>query len=315
VPAYENVNPNSPVQPASSDDREAQSLTPGYIVGSQNSDSSPASTPEAANRGRSPRIYACIYQGCTRTFNCRSLLVRHSEGHTRLHKCGHADCTSRDGFSSRGVLDRHIKEVHELVDGGQFFCPEKSCPRHMSHPFKRQWNLDNHRKVHLKRPAKTAGTRGRERRTRVSQPSVIKTNPLPLAPMVREANGPSEGAPLSLARTNPPPSPPFRQSGTLGPTEEGTDSFCAYLRNQIRSEQTIRQDAERPLVNLRATIDYLSGSPPSPGARSSDAANPAEVRLRDEISRLEKTIEDAERNLGHLQGTLDYMSEKQRHVG
>jgi hypothetical protein len=76
--------------------------------------------------------------------------------HSRPFICNVVGCTRADGFSSKGILQRHMKmhsrasaaETAALAGNTSFYCPEPTCDRSFSHssdkPFTRKDNRDDH---------------------------------------------------------------------------------------------------------------------------------------------------------------------------
>jgi hypothetical protein len=80
--------------------------------------------------------------------------------HNRPYKCGAAECTLLNGFSSKGDLERHrrTKHTHLLPDevtthpsNHVFFCPEPTCSRSSSSAIKNPFSRKDGRNEHVKR--------------------------------------------------------------------------------------------------------------------------------------------------------------------
>ena len=67
----------------------------------------------------------------------------------RPHICPIVGCENRPGFTTKGDMDRHRREVHENGGSKTFPCPHRGCNRGVHKPFKRKENLKEHiRRVH-----------------------------------------------------------------------------------------------------------------------------------------------------------------------
>ena len=67
----------------------------------------------------------------------------------RSFTCPVFGCENRPGFTSKGDMDRHRREVHENGGSKTFPCLRRGCNRGVHKPFKRKENLKEHiRRVH-----------------------------------------------------------------------------------------------------------------------------------------------------------------------
>ena len=67
----------------------------------------------------------------------------------RSYICPILGCENRPGFTSKGDMDRHRREVHENGGSKTFPCVHRECSRGVHKPFKRKENLKEHvRRVH-----------------------------------------------------------------------------------------------------------------------------------------------------------------------
>ena len=68
---------------------------------------------------------------------------------SRSYFCSASGCTLSQGFTSKGDLTRHQREVHESGGSRAFLCPHSECKRSSGQPFKRRENLNGHlKRVH-----------------------------------------------------------------------------------------------------------------------------------------------------------------------
>ncbi|MCJ1438040.1 hypothetical protein MMC27_007427 [Xylographa pallens] len=76
-------------------------------------------------------------------------VVVHEPRRARSHVCTDSACVLLPGFTSKGDLTRHQREIHENGGSKAFFCPHYECKRSTGIPFKRKENLKEHlRRVH-----------------------------------------------------------------------------------------------------------------------------------------------------------------------
>ena len=76
---------------------------------------------------------------------------KHTDKHTRPHRCKHPDCDKIQGFTYSGGLLRHQREVHNHHGGPKVMrmCPFQDCKRSVGNGFSRKENLNEHiRRVH-----------------------------------------------------------------------------------------------------------------------------------------------------------------------
>ena len=88
------------------------------------------------------------------------VIRKHTDKHTRPHRCKHPDCDKIQGFTYSGGLLRHQREVHNHHGGPKTLrmCPFKDCKRSVGPGFSRKENLNEHiRRVHRK-DTKAEGT-------------------------------------------------------------------------------------------------------------------------------------------------------------
>lgn len=90
--------------------------------------------------------------------------------HDRSEKCKLKVCEKRKGFTSRGDLFRHEREVHKLHGGAKksLFCPFHDCKRSSGTSFTRQENLTEHvRRKHQE--TTTSAERDNEMRSEIER--------------------------------------------------------------------------------------------------------------------------------------------------
>ena len=80
---------------------------------------------------------------------------KHMDKHTRPYHCNNPGCRYLPGFTSKGDLTRHQKQVHGQHGGPPIYqCPHSGCKRSSGKGFARKENLADH----LKRIHEDAGT-------------------------------------------------------------------------------------------------------------------------------------------------------------
>ncbi|MCJ1394627.1 hypothetical protein MMC18_007507 [Xylographa bjoerkii] len=116
----------------------------------------------------------------------------------RSHVCTASVCALLPGFTSKGDLTRHQREIHENGGPKAFFCPHRECKRSTGTPFKRKENLKDHlRRVHTGVEAandKSDEVNGASARGRVSDSPQFRLS----LPFERKER--SETLPLSVKR-------------------------------------------------------------------------------------------------------------------
>ncbi|KAJ6008519.1 hypothetical protein N7540_012495 [Penicillium herquei] len=104
---------------------------------------SPAQQTQDLPKNANNQIY-CDHPHCKLnppTFNLPFEWKRHMDAHNRPYEC--TECKILKGFTSRGGLTRHQREVHKKALN-LLLCPYRDCYRNTGNGFKRQSYLDNH---------------------------------------------------------------------------------------------------------------------------------------------------------------------------
>ena len=117
--------------------------------------SPPSVTPERNEKGQ--RV--CTVKGCTAPpFARQCQYKKHIDRHQRPYVCENPECKSLRGFTYKGGLHRHQREVHQTETGlrGMFYCSAPGCKRH-THGFPRRENMEEHvRRIHKKKQPTTS---------------------------------------------------------------------------------------------------------------------------------------------------------------
>ncbi|KAF2792109.1 hypothetical protein K505DRAFT_308235 [Melanomma pulvis-pyrius CBS 109.77] len=102
----------------------------------------------------------CDHDGCdTLTFQRRSAWETHMNKHNRPFNCDATDCTHLNGFSTKGLLERHKRAKHiQILPHGavtkpnsKFYCRVPSCDRSSSSPSNKPFTRKDNRDDHIKR--------------------------------------------------------------------------------------------------------------------------------------------------------------------
>jgi len=88
--------------------------------------------------------------GNDRTFGRLSEWNRHMDRHERPYKCKYTGCLDLPGFTYRGGLSRHVREVHHKRSetNEMLFCSVPNCIRSSGIGFTRRYNLNQHIQTH-----------------------------------------------------------------------------------------------------------------------------------------------------------------------
>ncbi|ENH98640.1 hypothetical protein COCC4DRAFT_85878, partial [Bipolaris maydis ATCC 48331] len=110
----------------------------------------------SSKRGKEPsrngdNKIMCKHQECQGiSFDRKCDWNKHMDKHDRPYKCNAKGCEKVQGFTYRGGLGRHEREVHKMHGGTKksLFCPFADCKRSGA-GFTRKENLTEHiRRVH-----------------------------------------------------------------------------------------------------------------------------------------------------------------------
>ncbi|MCJ1402450.1 hypothetical protein MMC11_005670 [Xylographa trunciseda] len=95
----------------------------------------------------------------------------------RLYLCPVSGCANRPGFTSKGDMQRHHREIHENGGLKTFPCLHHGCNRGARKPFKRKENLKEHkRRVH---PSEKAFIDNSKTQSPLATPTVQRSVPHP----------------------------------------------------------------------------------------------------------------------------------------
>jgi len=97
-------------------------------------------------------LLLCSNQDCkVKGFERNCEWRKHMDTHDKPWICPQPECLDRGGFTWKGGLTRHLREVHLFdIDGReQYLCTEAACKRSSGSGFKRKENMMEHlRSVH-----------------------------------------------------------------------------------------------------------------------------------------------------------------------
>lgn len=186
----------------------------------------------------------------------------HINKHERPFKCTVAECTHPNGFSTKGLLERHIKSKHrELIPSDiaarpssrVYYCPEPSCDRSASSspkkPFARKDNRDNH----VERQHKDIDSRNDEYSPEESRPTPDKQHLSDSSSSLVADTAPKSQAESSSNMKR-------RRIEEAGSVSEHSDSVPAELHRLREETQELRRKVrklEQSLESSREKEDML----------------------------------------------------------
>ncbi|MCJ1385575.1 hypothetical protein MMC17_008698 [Xylographa soralifera] len=193
-------------------------------------------------------------------------LVVQKPNRERSHVCTAPVCVLLPGFTSKGDLVRHQREIHENGGSKAFFCPHRECKRSAGTPFKRRENLKEHlRRVHMGVAAAV------DKKDDFDEPAtLVRVSNSPHFDLSQslELEKPSDTLPLSMKRRKRRPEPESPVSD-LAPSRHD-DSVDEDLEAQLKRLKQLIQGKDTELRILTTERDML---------RTAEVEKDAQIRL------------------------------------